>query len=169
MAAITQLTRRKATAIGILCLGCGVPPMLGALGLIPLRLAPDVPPWMGVAAGSMFLLASMLLFVDAAAGGANADGTLPANASPALRVLQTAAGTGIVTLMGVNGDLDRVRQGTAAFQRRQFHSHSPSTTRRTATSLGRVGFGIAALLIWAIVIAGTVAALKKHLARLRSA
>ena len=49
----------------------------------------------------MFLLASMLLFVDAAAGGANADGTLPANASPALRVLQTAAGTGIVTLMGV--------------------------------------------------------------------
>ena len=101
MAAETQLTRRKAIAIGILCLGCGAPPVLGSLGLIPLKLAPDVPPWMGVAAGSTFLLASMLLFVDAAAGGANADGTLPANASPALRVLQTAAGTGIVTLMAV--------------------------------------------------------------------
>ena len=94
MAAETQLTRRKAIAIGILCLGCGVPPVLGALGLIPLRLDPGVPPWMGVAAGSVFLLASTLLFVDAAAGGANADGTLPATASPALRVLQSAAGRG---------------------------------------------------------------------------
>ncbi len=34
---------------------------------------------------------------------------------------------------------------------------------------GRIAFGIAALAIWVIAIAGTVAALKKHLARLRSA
>ncbi len=168
MTAIAQLTRRKATAIGILCLACGVPPMLGAFGLIPLRLAPDVPPWMGVAAGSMFLLASMLLFVDAAAGGANADGTLPANASPALRVLQTAAGTGIVTLMAAMATWIAFGRGPRHFSTTislPFIVYQP----KNSDLLGRVGFGIAALLIWAIVIAGTLAALKKHLARLRSA
>ncbi len=168
MAAETQLTRRKAIAIGILCLGCGVPPVLGSLGLIPLKLAPDVPPWMGVAAGSTFLLASMLLFVDAAAGGANADGTLPANASPALRVLQTAAGTGIVTLMAVMATWIAFGRGPRHFSTTislPFLVYQP----KNSDLPGRVGFGIAALLIWAIVIAGTVAALKKHLARLRSA
>ena len=167
MAAETQLTRRKAIAIGILCLGCGVPPVLGALGLIPLRLAPDVPPWMGVAAGSMFLLASMLLFVDAAAGGANADGTLPANASPALRVLQTTTGTGIVTLMAVMATWIAFGRGPRHFSTTislPFLVYQP----KNSDLPGRVGFGIAALLIWAIVIAGTVGALKKHLARLRS-
>ena len=167
MTAQTQLTRRKAIAIGILCMGCGVPPVLGSLGVIPMRLAPGVPPWMGVAAGSTFLLASMLLFVDAAAGGANADGTLPANASPALRVLQSAAGLGIVTLMAIMATWIAFGRGPRHFSTTislPFFVYQPKDTDLP----GRVAFGIAALLIWAIVVVGTVAALKKHLARLRS-
>jgi len=167
MAAETQLTRRKAIAIGILCLGCGVPPVLGSLGLIPMRLEPGVPPWMGVAAGSAFLLASTLLFVDAAAGGANADGTLPANAPHALRVLQSAVGLGIVTLMAVMVTWIAFGRGPLHFSTTislPFLVYQP----KNSDLAGRVGFGIAALLIWVIVIAGTVAALKKHLARLRS-
>jgi hypothetical protein len=168
MAATTQLTRRKAIVIGILCLVCGVPPVLGSLGLMPMRLAPGVPPWMGVAAGSTFLFASMLLFVDATAGGANADGTLPANASPALRVLQSAAGLSVVTLMAVMATWIAFGRGPRHFSTTislPFLVYQP----KHSDLAGRVGFGIAALLIWVIVIAGTVAALKKHLARLRSA
>jgi hypothetical protein len=168
MAAQTQLTRRKAIAIGILCLGCGVPPVLGALGLIPMRLEPDVPPWMGVAAGAVFLLASMLLFVDAAAGGANADGTLPPNAPSVLRVLQSAVGLGIVTLMTVMVTWIAFGRGPRHFSMTislPFLLYQPKDTELP----GRVAFGIAALLIWAIALVGTVAALKKHLARLRSA
>jgi len=167
MAAETKLTRRKAIAIGILCLGGGVPPVLGSFGLIPLRLDPGVPPWMGVAAGSVFLLASMLLFVDAAAGGTNADGTLPANAPPMLRVLQSAAGLSIVTVMAIMATWIAFGRGPRHFSTTislPFLVYQP----KNSDLAGRVGFGIAALLIWVIVIAGTVAALKKHLARLRS-
>ncbi len=168
MAAETQLTRRKAIVMGILCLGCGVPPVLGSLGLIPMRLEPGVPPWMGVAAGSVFLLASALLFVDAAAGGANADGTLPANAAPALRVLQSAVGLSIVTLMAVMVTWIAFGRGPRHFSMTislPFLAYQPKNTELP----GRVAFGIAALLVWAIAAVGTVAALKKHLMRLRSA
>ncbi len=123
---------------------------------------------MGVAAGSVFLLASTLLFVDAAAGGANADGTLPAAASPALRILQTAAGTGIVTLMGVMATWIAFGRGERHFSETVVLPFAAYGSRGGDLT-GRIAFGIAALLIWVIVIAGTVAALKKHLARLRSA
>jgi hypothetical protein len=122
---------------------------------------------MGVAAGSVFLLASALLFVDAAAGGTNADGTLPANAPPVLRVLQSAAGLSIVTLMAVMATWIAFGRGERHFSTTislPFLVYQPKHSDLT----GRVAFGIAALLIWVIVIAGTVAALKKHLTRLRS-
>ncbi len=167
MAAETQLTRRRAITIAILCLACGVGPVLGAIGVGPFHLSPGVPPWMGAAAGSVFLLASMLLFVDAAAGGANADGTLPANAPSVLRVLQSAVGLGIVTLMAIMATWIAFGRGPRHFSTTislPFLVYQPKDTDLP----GRIGFGIAALLIWAIAGLGTVAALKKHLARLRS-
>jgi hypothetical protein len=110
----------------------------------------------------------MLLFVDAAAGGANADGTLPANAPSVLRVLQSAVGLGIVTLTAVMATWIAFGRGPRHFSTTislPFLVYQP----KDAELPGRVGFGIAALLIWAIALGGTVAALKKHLARLRSA
>jgi hypothetical protein len=68
----------------LVCVVCGVPPVLISLGVIPGHLDPGVPAWMGVAAGSVFLLAAVLLFADAVAGGTNADGSLPATAPPHL-------------------------------------------------------------------------------------
>jgi hypothetical protein len=40
---------------------------------------------------------------------------------------------------------------------------------RNSDLSGRIAFGFAAILIWIVVIAGTVTVLKRHLARLRSA
>jgi hypothetical protein len=168
MVAETQLTRRKAIAIGTVCLAGGVPPVLGSIGVIPMKLDPGVPPWMGVAAGSVFLLAAALLFVDAAAGGANADGTLSVSAPAPLRALQTITGLGIVVLMGVMTTWIAFGRGERHFSTTislPFLAYQP----KNSDLPGRVGFGIGALLIWAIVIGGTVAALKRHLARLRAA
>ena len=122
---------------------------------------------MGVAAGSTFLLAAVLLFADAAAGGTKPDGSLPASTPTVLRAVQSAAGLGIVVVMGAMATW-------IAFGRGERHFSEtivlPFAAYRAANAElpGRIVFGFAALLIWAIVVAGTVAALKKHLARLRS-
>jgi len=123
---------------------------------------------MGVAAGSTFLLAAVLLFADAVAGGTNPDGTLPATASPFLRFIQSAAGLGIVVVMGAMATWIAFGRGERHFSMTialPFVAYQPVKTELP----GRIAFGFAALLIWVIVIAVTVVALKRHLARLRSA
>jgi len=167
MTAETQLTRRKAIAIAILCLACGVGPVLGAIGVGPFHLSPGVPAWMGVAAGMTFLLAAILLFADAAAGGTNADGSLPPNTPAPVRFIQTASGLGIVVVMRAMATWIAFGRGERHFSETvvlPFTAYHPGSGELS----GRIAFGIAALLIWAIVVSGTVAALKKHLARLRS-
>ncbi|HEY2163228.1 MAG TPA: hypothetical protein VGH04_04520 [Gemmatimonadaceae bacterium] len=167
MPAETQLTRRRALLIGTVCVACGVGPMLGAIGVGPFHLSPGVPPWMGAAAGIAFLFASILLFADAAAGGTDADGSLPATAPRFVRFIQSAAGLGIVVVMGSMATW-------IAFGRGERHFSETVVLPFTAYGSGggelpgRIEFGIAALLIWVIAIAGTIAALKKHLTRLRS-
>jgi hypothetical protein len=168
MTATTQLTRRSAVLLGLLCVVCGVPPVLISLGVIPGHLDPGVPAWMGVAAGSAFLFAAVLLFADAVAGETNPDGSLPATAPAFVRFVQNAAGLGIVGLMGAMatwiafGKGERHFSATVSLPFIAYHPQHPDLP-------GRIAFGIGAVLIWIVVIAGTVAALKKHLARLRSA
>jgi len=122
---------------------------------------------MGVAAGSAFLLAAVLLFADAAAGGTNPDGTLLADASPIARFIQSAAGLGIVLVMGSMATWIAFGRGARHFS---MTITLPFMTYRPANPdlPGRIAFGFGAILIWAIVIFGTVAAIKKHLARLRA-
>ena len=168
MAAQTQLTRRKALALGLLCTLCGGPPLFGSFGVGPFHRSPGVPLWMGVAAASTFLLAAVLLFADAAAGGTNPDGSLPARTPPVLRAIQNAAGLGIVVVMGAMATW-------IAFGRGERHFSTtialPFIAYRSVSAglPNRIAFGFAALLVWTIVIAAIVAALKKHLARLRAA
>ena len=168
MPAESQLTRRSAFWMGVLFFGCGVPPVLGALRVLPVHPSPGVPTWMGVAAGAAFLLAGVLLFADSAAGGTNPDGSMPAAAPAYLRHIQTVAGMAIVLLMAV-------MLTWIAFGRGERHFSSTITLPflayrpRNSELPGRIAFGIGASLIWLVLILGTVAALKKHLARLRSA
>lgn len=168
LTADNQLTRRTALSLGALCLLCGLFPILGGLGVIDLHRPPDVPAWMGVAAGSVFLLAGVILFADAAAGGTNPDGSLPATAPAYVRHIQTATGASIVLVM-------TVMVTWIAFGKGERHFSTtislPFAFYRSASSglSGRVAFGIAAVLMWLVMILGTVAALKRHVARLRSA
>jgi hypothetical protein len=141
--------------------------VLGAIGLGPFHLSPGVPIWMGLAAGLMFILAAVLLFADAAAGGTEVDGSLPASASPFVRFIQSAAGLGIVVVMGSMATWIAFGRGERHFSETVVLPFTAYGSRGGELP-GRIAFGVAALLIWAIAIAGTMAALKKHLARLRS-
>jgi hypothetical protein len=168
MAAESQLTRGRALALGALCLACAIGPILGAEGVGSFHLSRGVPRWMGAAAGVAFLLAAVLLLADAAAGGTNPDGSLPANAPPFVRFVQSVAGLGIVVTMGAMATW-------IAFGRGERHFSStislPFVAYRSEGGdlSGRIAFGVGAVLIWALAITGTVAALKKHLARIREA
>jgi len=168
MTAENQLTRRSALALGTVCLACGIGPIISALGAGPAHRSPGVPAWMGIAAGSTFLLAAVLLYADAAAGGTNPDGTLPETAPPITHFIQSVAGLGIVVLMGAMATW-------IAFGRGERHFSEtivlPFVAYRQQSSalLGRIAFGIGALLIWVIVLAAVAVAIKKHLARIRSA
>lgn len=154
--------------MGLLAIACGLPCILGAVGVIPVHMDPGVPIWMGVAAGSLFVLAGLLLFTDAAAGGTDSDGMLPVTAPPALRFAQSALGLFIVVLMGAMITWIAFGRGERHFSitvSLPFLAYHPKNSELP----GRIAFGIGAVLIWIVVIAGTVSALRRHLARLRAA
>jgi hypothetical protein len=51
------LSPRAAVIVGLLVIGCGIAPIMGALELIPYPLTPGTPGWVGVCAGLVFVLA----------------------------------------------------------------------------------------------------------------
>src|ERR1041385_1148558 len=164
----SRLTPRTALFFGVVCLACGTPPILGALRLIPFSPAPDVPIWIGVAAGMVFVLAGAMLMVDAAAGGTGDDGSLPVTASPLLHHLQTAIVISIIVVMGTIATWISIGPGERHFSTT---ISAPFMTYRPKNSAlpGRIAFGIGAALIWIILILGVVSATRNHLRRLRSA
>ncbi len=168
MPADNQLTRGRAITLGIVCIACGVPPVLGSLRVIPLTPDAGVPVWVGVAAGSVFLLAAVLLFVDAAAGGTSSDGSLPETAPPILRSIQSLTGMAIAVVLGAVaswiafGKGERHFSSTISLPFIAYHSRSSDLP-------GRIAFGIGAVIVWIVVIGASAVAIKKHLARLRTA
>src|SRR6476646_5635422 len=61
MAQQSQLNARSAVTFGLVCVAVSVPPILGGLGVIDMKLTPGTPRWVGVGAGCAFLLAGITL------------------------------------------------------------------------------------------------------------
>ena len=163
----SRLTPRSARFFGLVCLACGIPPILGALGLIPFSPEPGTPIWIAIAAGMVFVLAGAMLLVDAAAGGTTDDGTLPATASPILHHLQTLIVLAIIVVMGTILTWISVGPGERHFNTTislPFLTYRPKSSELP----GRIAFGIAAALIWIVMLVGVVTATRKHIGRLRS-
>lgn len=164
----SRLTPRSALFFGFVCLACGIPPVLGALGLIPFSPTPDTPTWIAIAAGMIFVLAGAMLMVDAAAGGTTDDGSLPAAASPILHHLQTVIVLAIIVVMGTIATWIAVGPGERHFSTTislPFLSYRPKNTDLP----GRIAFGVGAALIWIVMLIGTVSAIRNHVGRMRSA
>ena len=100
MADASQLSPRGAVLVGVLCGACGIVPILGGLGMIPMRLTEGTPPWVAVAVGLVFVLGGAAVVVGhAIAGGAEPDGDLPAGTRFGVRLTQYLLGLGIIGLM----------------------------------------------------------------------
>ena len=168
VANLSRLTPRTALFFGLVCLACGVPPVLGALGFIPFSPTPGTPTWIAIAAGMVFVLAGLMLMVDAAAGGTNDDGSLPAAASPILHHLQTLIVFAIIVVMGTIATWISIGPGERHFSTTisaPFLTYRPKNTDLP----GRIAFGIGAALIWIVMLMGIASAIRKHVGRMRSA
>ena len=60
---------RTALTFGLLAIVCGVLPILGSIGIVPMRLTPGTPVWVGVCAGMLFVLAGVLMINGYVLGG----------------------------------------------------------------------------------------------------
>ena len=57
----SQPSPRTALIFGLLAIACGIAPILGSIGIIPMRLTPGTPVWVGVCAGMLFVVAGVMV------------------------------------------------------------------------------------------------------------
>jgi hypothetical protein len=156
-----QLTPRGAIIMGVFFMISGTFPVLIALGILHGRPAPGVPSWVGVAAGSMFILAGLAIINGyAVGGGAQPNGDLSASAPFPVRVVQYLLGVAIVGLMFAVFAWVSFGPGERHFSSSMsipgFSSSGHSSERS-----GRFAFGIATILIGLFFAVATVSGAKR--------
>ena len=164
----TSLTPRGAVILGVLFIACGVMPILGGLGLIPLKPTEGTPGWIGVAAGLMFVLAGAAVINGfAIAGGAAPDGDLRPDTPFGVRLVQYLLGMAIVGLM-------TAVSGWIAFGPGERHFSMtmalPFVARSSAGGelSGRIAFGVGTTLLLAMFVGFGVSGARR-LRRVRQA
>jgi hypothetical protein len=87
--------------MGLLFVGCGMPPILIALGVLtPSSAEAGTPPWVGICAGLLFVIAGLVIILDyAIAGGVGPDGEFQPGTPFVIRVANFFLGMTIVGLM----------------------------------------------------------------------
>jgi hypothetical protein len=152
----TDLSPRGAVVLGLLVIACGVAPILGALDLIPYRLTPGTPAWVGAAAGAIFIFGGAALINGYALGGGK---NFETQAGPFVYTAQQILGFCICALFAVVG-------GWIAFGPGERHFTQTVTlpfwqsTREGGANLGRALFGFGALLSGAIALVALLRALR---------
>ena len=161
MADRNELSSGGAIVIGVFFGGVGTLVMLLALGTFGDRhLSDGTPPWVGVAAGVMFVLAGLAIIVGyGIAGGAMANGDLPPGTPRSVRLVQSALGLGITVLLASIASWIAFGAGP-----RRFSGHGPFISGAVSEMLGRAMFGLGAVLMW-VFMAALVVISVKHLRR----
>ena len=135
--------------------------MLAGLGIVHGPTAPGVQPWVGVAAGSMFILAGLAVIDGyALAGAPQANGDLSADAPFVAKVTQYLLGTAIVGLMFAVFAWVAFGSGERHFSS-SFSIPGWSATGQSSERSGRIVFGIAAVCIGLFFIFGAVSGAKR--------
>jgi hypothetical protein len=143
-----QLSPGGAIVIGVFSGVVGTIVILIARGTFgPRHLSDGTPPWVGVAAGALFVLAGLAIIVGyGIAGGVGADGDLPPDTPRGVRLVQTVLGLAITALLASIASW--VAFGTGS---RHFRGSGPFISGPVNEILGRAMFGIGAVLMWAFV------------------
>jgi len=147
--------------MGLLFAGFGVLPILGSLGIVPLRNELGVPGWVGVCTGLLFVLAGAgIINGYAVAGGAGADGDLPRGTPFAVRLIQYLLGLGVAGLLTTIIGWVAFGPGERRFS---ISLYVPFLAERWAgdDTFGRLAFGIGAALMFAIFVALAIVGAKR--------
>ena len=158
----SQLSPRVAFLVALLFIVLG----LAATPLSAKLLAPgwhptaDAPPLLvQYSFGLIFVLAGFAIIIGYAVGRADANGSLPADAPLWLYVTQQLLVLGIVGSMGALFSWISIGSGP-----REFTMSTPLGTSPVGNSvIGRIAFGIGAVLFWIIFVAIAVIAVRRLL------
>jgi hypothetical protein len=157
----SRLSPGGAIVIGLLLGASGTFIVLMALGAFGVeRLSAGTPEWVGVLAGLVFALAGLAVIVGYGTGGATADGELPPDAPFAVRLVQYLLGLGMTVSLALIGSWVAFGAGPRRFSGSGGLGGVGAGTA-VGETLGRVAFGLGALVTWGIVILITVAGFKR--------
>ena len=153
-----QLSPGAAIVVGLLMGVMGTIVVLVAGGTFGEHALSDgTPPWVGVAAGLAFVMAGLAMIVGyGVAGGVAPDGDLLPGTPIVVRLVQTALGVGIVAMLASIASWIAFGPGV-----RHFTGTGLFMGRVVDEMLGRVVFGIGAVLAWAFMAALIVVSIKR--------
>jgi hypothetical protein len=153
------LSRGGAVAMAAALAAMGLAIIFMAVGMLPgAEASPEAPPWVGVCAGGVFVLCAAALVIGfAVAGGLGPSGDLPSGTPFALRLAQYLIGLSIVASMAAIASWVAFGPGPRTFT----SSGTISSASSVSPIMGRVAFGIGALLCWLCLVAFGVAGLRR--------
>jgi hypothetical protein len=143
----TRLSPRGAVVVGLFCAGMGAFVIAASLGAFPSApLTPGTPPWVGILAGLVFVLAGLAVIVGYAMARADHHGDLPPGTPLPVRITQYVLGLGITTSLALIGTWIAIGAGPRTCQ------ISGSFTADANGAICRIGFGLGAFLAWMVTI-----------------
>ncbi|MCF8476555.1 MAG: hypothetical protein K9G60_05970 [Pseudolabrys sp.] len=140
-------------AIGLICGAFGLYIVLIGFNVLPVPGGRDrlhAPLWVAICAGLIFFLAGLTAFIQGI-GRANANGELPADAPAWMAMLQYGSVPAIWACFAVIGTWIAFGPGEHAFTRTGSYE-----------TLGRIAFGIGAVIVWLCALAFAVGALRRY-------
>ena len=151
-------SRRTLIACGALAAAAGGYIILISLGVVPPpgEKNPHAPHWLVFCAGLAFVLAGVALAVRACAGDASAGGELPAGAPRWLRAKQYILVMAIIACFAAIGSFIAFGPGP-----RSFGISLPFIDMRGGAVIGRIVFGIGAVILWMCLIGFAIGGARK--------
>ncbi len=150
--------RKEIVFVGVLAAAIGVYFSLVGAGALPVPGGPKnlhAPLWIVLCAGLAFLLAGIAALMQAA-GRANEQGELPADAPQWQRVVQYLIGLALFVCFGAIASFIAFAPGP-----REFSGSTIGVAAPAGAIIGRTAFGIGAIIIWLATIAVAVSGARK--------
>lgn len=142
--------------LGLAFAAAGVYFMLGAGGVLPMPEA-NGPSFIVFCAGAAFLFAGLTCMLSARAGMGGHQTDLPEDAPLAFKLAYRILGIGVTGALATIGTWIAIGSGPRAFT----ISGTLGEMQTSGQTLGRVVFGLGAVVVWIYVIALTVGTVRK--------
>ena len=152
-------TRKEMLVIGLIAGGAGLFFVLVGLGVVPPpgeKKALHAPLWIVFCAGLTFLLGGGALLLHLLSGAKSPDDDFPADAPRWMRVVRYLVMVAIFTSFAVIGSWIALGPGDRAFS-----MSAPFFSGPAGETVGRVAFGVGAIITWLCTIAVAVSGARK--------